>query len=238
MSFISFENVTKTYLLGEIKVNALQELSLEATKGEFIAIVGPSGCGKTTLLNLLGGLDKPSSGKVTVNEHIISELSRRALNSYRREKVAFIFQFYNLLPTLTGKENVLLAASLYYRSKKEAQLEAEKWLNIVGLQDKMNKFPNQLSGGEQQRVAIARSLAKKPQILLADEPTGNLDSKSAKNVIGVLKQLNEEEKISIILVTHNPAIANIADRIIYLKDGRVFGEAKPSPKDAQRFWEE
>ncbi|MHA2295359.1 MAG: ABC transporter ATP-binding protein [Candidatus Hodarchaeales archaeon] len=236
--FVELQGVNKVFKLGEVEIQALRSFSLIIAKGEFIAVVGPSGCGKTTLLNLIGGIDRPSAGKITVDDQLLSSASKGDLNTYRRENVAFIFQFFNLLPTLTAKENVLLAASLYHRSRKEAFRETEKWLDLVGLKDKLNKFPHQLSGGEQQRVAIARSLSKHPKLLLADEPTGNLDSKSAKNIMRLLKKLNDNEGVSIVIVTHNPSIANVADRIIYLKDGSVFGEAKPSPRDAEQFWAE
>ena len=215
---IKFKDVKKTYIVGEKKFNALDNVSFKINKGEFVVILGPSGAGKSTLLNLLGGLDKASSGDIVIGNDNISNFSDSKLTSFRAENVGFIFQFYNILPTLTVLENVEIVKDIVNKPKK-----AKSVLKEVGLEKHYNKFPNQLSGGEQQRVAIARAIAKDPEIILADEPTGALDSKTGVEVLKLLKRqcdANNGEN-TVIIVTHNSLIAEIADRVIRLKNGKV-----------------
>lgn len=215
---IKFKNVKKTYCVGEKKFNALDGVDFSINKGEFVVILGPSGAGKSTLLNLLGGMDKVTSGTIKVGNATISEYSDSKLTNYRAENVGFIFQFYNILPTLTVLENVEIVKDIVRKPKN-----AKKILKEVGLEKHYNKFPNQLSGGEQQRVSIARAIAKDPLLLLCDEPTGALDSKTGVEVLKLLKKqcdANNGEN-TVIIVTHNSLIAEIADRVIRLKNGKV-----------------
>ena len=215
---IKFKNVKKTYVVGEKNFNALDGVTFSIPKGEFVVILGPSGAGKSTLLNLLGGMDKVTSGDIIVDGNNISEYSDKELTKYRAENVGFIFQFYNILPTLTVLENVELINDIVKKPKS-----AKEILKDVGLDKHKNKFPNQLSGGEQQRVSIARAIAKDPSIILADEPTGALDSKTGVEVLKLLKKqcdANNGEN-TVIIVTHNSLIAEIADRVIRLKNGKV-----------------
>lgn len=215
---IKFQNVVKSYEVGDVKFKALDDVSFSIPKGEFVVILGPSGAGKSTLLNLLGGMDKVTSGKITVDNDVISDYSDSRLTKYRAEKVGFIFQFYNILPTLTVLENVELVSDIVKTRKS-----AKKILKEVGLEKHVNKFPNQLSGGEQQRVSIARATYKNPSIILADEPTGALDSKTGAEVLKLLKKqcdANNGEN-TVIIVTHNSLIAEIADRVIRLKNGKL-----------------
>ena len=215
---IKFKDVTKTYEVGEKKFKALDKCSFTINKGEFVVILGPSGAGKSTLLNLLGGMDTVTSGKITVNDSIISEYNNKELTRYRAENVGFIFQFYNILPSLTVYENVELVKDIVKKPKN-----AKIVLKEVGLGEHLNKFPNQLSGGEQQRVAIARAIAKDPDIILADEPTGALDSKTGVEILKLLKKQCDSNNgnNTVIIVTHNTLIADIADRVIRLKNGKV-----------------
>lgn len=215
---ISLKNVKKTYIVGEKKFNALDNVSFTINKGEFVVIIGPSGAGKSTLLNLLGGMDKATSGKIKIGEEVISNYSDSELTDYRAEKIGFIFQFYNILPTLTVLENVKIVNDIVKEPK-----DAKKVLREVGLENHYNKFPNQLSGGEQQRVSIARAIAKNPLLLLCDEPTGALDSKTGVEVLKLLKKQCESESgnNTVVIVTHNSLIAEIADRVIRLKNGKV-----------------
>ena len=215
---ISLKNVKKTYIVGEKKFNALDNVSFTIKKGEFVVILGPSGAGKSTLLNLLGGMDKVTSGKIKIGEEVISNYSDSELTDYRAENIGFIFQFYNILPTLTVLENVKIVNDIVKEPK-----DAKKVLREVGLENHYNKFPNQLSGGEQQRVSIARAIAKNPLLLLCDEPTGALDSKTGVEVLKLLKKQCESESgnNTVVIVTHNSLIAEIADRIIRLKNGKV-----------------
>lgn len=216
--FIKFDNVTKSYEVGEKKFNALDNISFSILKGEFVVILGPSGAGKSTLLNLLGGMDNTTSGSIIVDNENIENYSKNKLAEYRAENVGFIFQFYNILPTLTVLENVSIVKDIVKYPKS-----AKKILENVGLKDHLNKFPNQLSGGEQQRVSIARAIAKNPKILLCDEPTGALDSKTGVEVLKILKKqcdANNGEN-TVIIVTHNALIADIADRVIKLKNGKI-----------------
>mgnify|MGYP002517540356 CR=1 FL=1 len=215
---IKFQDVVKSYEVGNMKFKALDGVSFSIPKGEFVVILGPSGAGKSTLLNLLGGMDKVTSGKIIVDNDIISDYSDILLTKYRAEKVGFIFQFYNILPTLTVLENVELVSDIV-KTKKSAK----KILKEVGLEKHANKFPNQLSGGEQQRVSIARATYKDPSIILADEPTGALDSKTGVEVLKLLKKqcdANNGEN-TVIIVTHNSLIAEIANRVIRLKNGKL-----------------
>ena len=215
---ITFENVKKSYNIGENTFNALDGVDFSIKKGEFVVILGPSGAGKSTLLNLIGGMDRPSSGKIIVDGKDISSYSENSLTKYRAENVGFIFQFYNILPTLTVLENVELINDIVKNHK-----DAKEILKEVGLGEHFNKFPNQLSGGEQQRVSIARAIAKDPLLLLCDEPTGALDSKTGVEVLKLLKdQCNSNNgENTVIVVTHNSLIAEIADRVINLKNGKV-----------------
>ena len=218
MELINFKNVKKSYTLGEKKFNALDGVNFTINKGEFVVILGPSGAGKSTLLNLLGGMDKVTSGTILVGNQKISSFSDKELTNYRAENVGFIFQFYNILPTLTVLENVEIVKDIVKKPKN-----AKKILKSVGLENHYNKFPNQLSGGEQQRVSIARAIAKDPLLLLCDEPTGALDSQTGVEVLKLLKEqcdANNGEN-TVVIVTHNSLIAEIADRVIRLKNGKV-----------------
>lgn len=226
---ISFKNVKKTYIVGEKKYNALDGVDFTINKGEFVVILGPSGAGKSTLLNLLGGMDKVTSGKIKIGNEVISDYTDLQLTDYRAENVGFIFQFYNILPTLTVLENVQIVNDIVKKPKN-----AKKILKDVGLEKHYNKFPNQLSGGEQQRVSIARTIAKDPILLLCDEPTGALDSKTGVEVLKLLKEqcdANNGEN-TVVIVTHNSLIAQIADRVIRLKNGKVeSNEINKTPKN-------
>jgi putative ABC transport system ATP-binding protein len=215
------EDINKTYKMGEVEIHALRNVNLELKRGEFLAVLGPSGSGKTTLLNLLGGIDTPTTGRIAIDGQDISHFNRRRLTWLRREKIGFVFQFFNLIPTLTAKENVEYAIELASRDKVPPSRNALQLLDMVGLKERVNHFPSQLSGGEQQRVAVARALAKDPVLVLGDEPTGNLDYRMGKLVLKTLKDLNDKEGKTIIVVTHNMPIAQIADRIIYLHDGGI-----------------
>ncbi len=222
MEILKTENLTKIYGKGENQVVALDKVNLSINEGEFVAIVGASGSGKSTLLHLLGGVDKPTSGKVIVNGKDIYKLSNDNLAIFRRREVGLIYQFYNLIPILTAKENVTLPLEL--DNKKVDNNELDKLLKDLGIEDRKNHLPNQLSGGQQQRVSIGRALITHPSIVLADEPTGNLDSKSSDEIVELLKKANKEYKQTIIMITHNMEIAEAADRIIKIEDGRIVKE--------------
>jgi len=204
-----------------VKVHALRGVDLKVRNGEIVSIVGPSGSGKSTLLNLLGAMDSPSSGEVLVNNVDIGKLPERKLSDYRKKQIGFVFQFFNLYPTLTAKENVELPMLILEKDVKERETKVLELLEIVGLKKRAEHLPSQLSGGERQRVAIARALANNPTILLADEPTGNLDSKTGLEIMKFLDKLQEEEKITIVMVTHELQIAKYAERIVHVKDGKI-----------------
>ncbi|MFX0184263.1 MAG: ABC transporter ATP-binding protein [Candidatus Hodarchaeota archaeon] len=238
---LQIENLIKDYKMGELTVSALNGITLNIKQGQFIAVLGPSGSGKTTLLNVIGGIDRPTAGKIIFGESgdkiDLAELNEKELTKYRRLNVGFIFQFYNLVASLTAFENVELAARLTNPASKAKKL-AKELLKEVGLEDKDFKFPGQLSGGEQQRVSIARSLAKNPKILLADEPTGSIDSVTTGRILKLLQRINKNHKVTIILVTHNVGISTLADRVIYLRDGKIFGTSLYDPAKEKEFWQE
>ncbi len=217
--------LTKTYRMGEAEVHALRGVDLEIRPGELIVLLGPSGSGKSTLLNILGGLDNPTSGEVRFGDHDLAHASEADLTRYRREHVGFVFQFYNLIPSLTARENVALVTDIALQPM--APDEALAW---VGLGERLDHFPSQLSGGEQQRVAIARAVAKRPEVLLCDEPTGALDYQTGKLVLEVIAKINAELGTTAMVITHNAAIAGMADRVLRLGDGRIVGESKPERK--------
>ena len=222
MNVIEAKNLHKTYNPNSpIAVHALQGVDLEIKKGEFTAIVGPSGSGKSTLLNIIGGLDNPSEGSIEVGGNNISTLSDNQLIDFRRNNIGFVFQSYNLIPVLTAKENVEFVMLLQGRSKTEMDARTEELLTAVGIAEKMNKRPSELSGGQQQRVAVARALASKPQFVLADEPTANLDSKSTSDLLDIMAKLNEEEHITFVFSTHDQRVVDRAKRVITLVDGKV-----------------
>lgn len=216
MSFIELKNVVKTYQMGEIQINAVDKLSFPIEKGEFVIIVGPSGAGKTTVLNILGGMDKPTSGAIFVDGTDIAQFDEKALTQYRRDDVGFVFQFYNLVQNLTAYENVELATQLC-----KNPVDAETILAEVGLANRKDNFPSQLSGGEQQRVAIARALAKNPKLLLCDEPTGALDYVTGKSILKLLQDMCREKGMTVIVITHNSALMPMADKIVKINDGKI-----------------
>ncbi len=213
--------VSKVYRMGEVEVHALRGVDLELLRGEFVVLLGPSGSGKSTLLNILGGLDAPTSGSVRFRDHDLTVDDADALTRFRREHVGFVFQFYNLIPSLTARENVALVTEI-----AEHPLEPEEALRLVGLGDRMDHFPAQLSGGEQQRVAIARAIAKRPDVLLCDEPTGALDFETGKRVLEVLARINRELGTTTAVITHNASIAGMADRVIRMRSGRIVDIAR------------
>jgi putative ABC transport system ATP-binding protein len=216
--------VEKTYTLGENQVHALKGVSLELKKGEFVAFMGPSGSGKTTLLNLIGVLDKPSKGKIYVDDIDLTMLKERELTKLRRSTIGFIFQFYNLIPVLSAFENVELPMLIAGVPAKERENRARELLKMVGLGDRLNHRPDELSGGEQQRVAIVRALANRPSIVLADEPTGDLDSKTGKEVVQALIDLSNREGATVIVVTHDPSVASMATKVFEMRDGTIIKE--------------
>jgi len=223
-------SVTKVYRMGEVEVHALRGISLDLYPGEFVVLLGPSGSGKTTLLNILGGLDVPTSGSVLYLDHDITSASEAELTRYRREHVGFVFQFYNLIPSLTALENAVLVTEI-----AENPLSPEECLRLVGLEQRLNHFPAQLSGGEQQRVAIARAIAKRPEVLLCDEPTGSLDYPTGKVVLEALARVNQQLGTFTIVITHNAAIAGMADRVVRISSGEIIdihkNERKVAPSE-------
>lgn len=214
--YVKLENVSKIYGSKEVKIVAVDEISFQIAEGEFVVIVGPSGAGKTTVLNILGGMDKATSGKVLVDGHDIAGYTNKQLTVYRREDIGFVFQFYNLVPNLTALENVELALQIC-----KNPLDAKTVLSEVGLKDRLGNFPAQLSGGEQQRVSIARALAKNPKLLLCDEPTGALDYQTGKAILKLLQDMCREKGMTVIVITHNSALTPMADRVIKIKNGKV-----------------
>ena len=216
MKYIEFVNVNKEYTMGEVTIKALNDTSFSIDKGELVVIVGPSGAGKTTALNLLGGMDFVTNGNIYIDSKDITKLSNKKLIKYRREDIGFVFQFYNLVQNLTALENVELATQICKKS-----LSPKRILKSVGLEDRMNNFPSQLSGGEQQRVAIARAIAKNPKILLCDEPTGALDYNTGKQILKLLQDTARENKMTVIIITHNTAITPMADKVIVFKNGEA-----------------
>ena len=225
MSYIEFKNVSKTYLLGEVKIEAIKNVNFEIERGELVVILGNSGAGKSTTLNILGGMDVLTTGKVIVDGKFISNFDLKDLTEYRRNEIGFVFQFYNLIPNLTALENVELATQICKNTLKPKAL-----LEKVGLQTRMKNFPSQLSGGEQQRVAIARALAKRPKLLLCDEPTGALDYLTGKQILQLLQETCRKDNMTVIIITHNSSIAPMADKVIHFKSGTVSNiEINPNP---------
>jgi putative ABC transport system ATP-binding protein len=218
---IKLDNITKEYRMGEDIVHAVSGVSLEIKEGEFVALVGPSGSGKSTTMHIIGGLDTPTTGKVIVDGQDLSRASDKELSRYRNEKIGFVFQAFNLHPTYTATENVALPLIFSGIGHSRRMKMAAEALEIVGLSDRASHRPNQLSGGERQRVSIARALVTQPKIILADEPTGNLDSKNGQHVMELLSQLNKEKGITLIIVTHDMEIAAVAGRIIKMRDGKI-----------------
>jgi putative ABC transport system ATP-binding protein len=224
MSIIQTQNLTKIYGTGATAVTALDHVSISIQPGEFVAVMGPSGCGKSTLLHLIGGLDKASEGSVQIDGHNLNDLNDDKLTEVRRRKIGFIFQFYNLIPVLSAVENASLPVTLDGMKPAEARAKAVEWLTRFGLADRLSNRPDQLSGGQQQRVAVARALVAEPALVLADEPTGNLDTKASDEIAALLRQVSKEFGRAVVMVTHDPRIAAYADRIIFLKDGKVADE--------------
>ena len=226
-AYVKLEQVTKVYHVGEVDIHAVDGIDFEVQKGEFVVIVGPSGAGKTTVLNILGGMDTASTGRVLVDGKDIAKYSPRKLTGYRRDDIGFVFQFYNLIPNLTALENVELASQIC-----KNPLNAKRVLQEVGLGERMGNFPAQLSGGEQQRVSIARALAKNPKLLLCDEPTGALDYQTGKAILKLLQDMCRQKGMTVIVITHNTAITPMADRVIRIKNGKVSEmslNAQPTP---------
>jgi putative ABC transport system ATP-binding protein len=233
MTIIQASELTKIYGSGPTAVTALDHVSLSVEAGEFVAVMGPSGCGKSTLLHLLGGLDKPTSGSVLMDGHNLSDLSDTALAKLRRKRIGFVFQFFNLIPVLSSLENAALPLLLDGMPSSKAGAQARQWLERFELGDRLSNRPDQLSGGQQQRVAVARALVAEPALVLADEPTGNLDSRSGDEIASLLRRVAGEWNRSVVMVTHDPRIAAYADRIIFLKDGKLVDETRLSNNGAE-----
>ncbi|QII82248.1 ABC transporter ATP-binding protein [Jeotgalibaca arthritidis] len=231
MSYVSLKNISKYYQMGDNKIVANDNINFDIEKGEFVVILGPSGAGKSTVLNILGGMDMASEGEIIIGGTNIADYTEKELTTYRRLDVGFIFQFYNLVPNLTAKENVELASQISGKA-----LDAEMVLNAVGLEQRMDNFPAQLSGGEQQRVAIARAIAKQPKLLLCDEPTGALDYETGKQILSLLQDTCRNTGTTVIVITHNQAIAPMADRIIEINNAKVRAiRQNPQPKDVSEI---
>ena len=237
MAVLQTDKVTKQYRMGEVSVNALDRVDFTVEKGEFVAIMGPSGSGKSTLLHLLGGLDGASGGEVTLAGKPLSRLSDNEVTLVRRRNVGFIFQFYNLVPTLTAEENIALPLMIDGKKIEDCRDRIDDLLDLVGLADRRHHKPDQMSGGQQQRVAIARALVTDPDILLADEPTGNLDSKSGAAILELLRRTCDELGHTIVMVTHDARAASYADRVVFLKDGRVVDEVRRADADPHHTME-
>jgi putative ABC transport system ATP-binding protein len=224
MSLIQADKLTKVYGTGDTAVVALDHVDLTVNPGEFVAVMGPSGCGKSTLLHLLGGLDRPSEGNVSIDGQPLAKMSDNALTQLRRRKIGFVFQFFNLIPILSSVENASLPLLLDGANSAQTKQKATEWLTKVGLEHRLASRPDQLSAGQQQRVAIARALITDPVLVLADEPTGNLDTKSADEIAALLKQVAKTWGRAVLMVTHDPRIAAYADRIVFLKDGKIVND--------------
>lgn len=230
-ALIEFKNIVKSYTMGDITINASDGVNFIVNRGEFVVIVGASGAGKTTILNLLGGMDSPTSGSILVDGENIALYDEKKLTEYRRNDIGFVFQFYNLVQNLTALENVELASQI-----SQKPLDARNVLERVGLADRMTNFPAQLSGGEQQRVAIARAIAKNPKLLLCDEPTGALDYQTGKAILSLLREMCDTYQMTVIVITHNSALAPMADRVIHLKNGKVNGvEINENPQPIEEI---
>ncbi len=244
MALIQTENLTRIYGSGETAVVALDHVNLTVEEGQFVAVMGPSGCGKSTLLHLIGGLDRPTEGRVVLDGHDLGRLDDDALTALRRRKIGFVFQFFNLIPVLTALENAALPLLLDGVKPEAARRRAAEWLDRMGLGERLHHRPDQLSAGQQQRVAIARALVPEPALILADEPTGNLDSRAGDEIATLLRRIVSEWRRTVLLVTHDPRIAAYADRIIFLKDGRIVdetrlsGEGNDQEAQALRRWME
>jgi len=232
MKIVETENLTKIYGSGEAQVNALDGVSIHVDTGEFVAVMGPSGCGKSTLLHMIGGLDRPTDGVVKIEGQDLSSLNDDALTDLRREHIGFIFQFFNLIPTLSALDNTALPLVLGGMKPADAQTKAAEWLGKLEVADRSTHRPEELSGGQRQRVAIARSLVTDPSLILADEPTGNLDSQAAQEFATLLRETVDRWERSILLVTHDPRISSYADRILQMKDGRITGETRNNKEDS------
>ncbi len=232
MSLVQAENLTKVYGTGNTAVVALDHVHLTVNPGEFVAVMGPSGCGKSTLLHLLGGLDRPTDGTVSIDGQPLAKMSDDAVTQLRRRKIGFVFQFFNLIPILSSVENAALPLLLDGGNSTKTRQKAIEWLTKVGLGHRLASRPDQLSAGQQQRVAIARALIADPILMLADEPTGNLDTKSSDEIIGLLKQVAKEWGRAVLMVTHDPRIAAYADRIVFLKDGKIVNEVQLESRHA------
>lgn len=231
MSLVEFKDVYKIYKMGEVTLTAVDGISFEINQGEFAVVVGSSGAGKTTVLNILGGMDSPTKGEIIVDDKDISTLSEKKLIEYRRHDIGFVFQFYNLVPNLTAKENVELATQICCNP-----MNAEEALKSVGLIDRINNFPSQLSGGEQQRVSIARALAKRPKLLLCDEPTGALDYNTGRAILKLLQETCIKEKMTVVLITHNQAITPMANHVITMKSGKIISNIyNENPKSVEEI---
>ena len=226
MTILQAQNLSKQYRMGAMTVNALTDVNLGVESGEFLAVMGPSGSGKSTLLHLLGGLDRPSSGEVVLDGQRLSNLSDKQATLLRRRKVGFVFQFFNLMPTLTAEENLALPLLIDRRPLRQHQARIDELLTLVRLTERRMHKPDQLSGGVQQRLAIARAMVTEPTIVLADEPTGNLDTRAGDEVLRLLRRARDERGQTVVLVTHDPRAASHADRIVFLKDGQVVGETQ------------
>ncbi len=226
MSLIQTQSLTKIYGSGATAVTALDHVNIQVNAGEFVAVMGPSGCGKSTLLHLLGGLDRPSEGKVVIDGTPIADMRDDKLTEMRRRKIGFVFQFFNLIPVLDATENAALPLTLDGVSPAKAKVRANEWLTKVGLGNRLHSRPDQLSGGQQQRVAIARALAAEPALILADEPTGNLDTRASDEIAALLRQVSDEWGRAVVMVTHDPRLAAYADRIVFLKDGTIVDETR------------
>ena len=230
-ALIEFKNIIKSYTMGDITINASDGVNFEVNKGEFVVIVGASGAGKTTILNLLGGMDSPTSGSILVDGENIALYDEKKLTEYRRNDIGFVFQFYNLVQNLTALENVELATQIC-----QNPLDARNVLERVGLDSRLSNFPAQLSGGEQQRVAIARAIAKNPKLLLCDEPTGALDYQTGKAILGLLREMCETYQMTVVVSTHNSALAPMADRVIHLRNGKVYSvEMNQNPQPIEQI---